>query len=738
MIDIAHTNVDKTFEYAVPDDLDLCAGQRVLVPFGRGDKPVEAFVAAVYGAPQSDKILKAVLRALEPYPVLTGEQLALAEWMRDKYSCLLVQAIRLMIPAQLRGERVSEKTVFTARLTDDRALVEHVKASLMTKDGALKAPRQMDIITLLEGGAELPLTELEGFARASRSAVDALVKKGCVIIERREVLRRAYDEISAQAGAQLTLTDEQDEAVARMSHGGRFLLHGVTGSGKTEVYMRLIRRCLDRGEGAIVLVPEIALTPQTVQRFRSRFDSCVAVLHSRLSPGERYDEWRSIREGRARVVVGARSAVFAPVERLGLIVIDEEHEGSYLSEMNPRYNALEVAEKRCDLTGASLVLGSATPSVKTYHRAALGELELVELTRRINGEPLPAVELVDMRNELLQGNRSIFSGRLYNALKECLDAGRQAILFINRRGYSTFVSCRACGYVLKCAHCDVSLTYHKFGGKASCHYCGRENPVPAVCPQCGKPYLKFFGAGTQQVEEHVRKLFPEASLIRMDMDTTRTKDAHYRLLSKFARREAQILIGTQMIAKGLDFPFVTLVGVVAADATLFIPDFRSAERTFQLITQVAGRAGRDEAEGRVIVQTYSPSHPSVALAARYDYKGFYDYEIRQRENAEFPPFSLFLRALVTCAEEDETARLAKDYREHVEALLKARCPDAIITLFDSPAPIKRIKDKFRYQVLIKLRRTVDTDGVVSEIYAYTRELRKDALITIETDPENMA
>ena len=430
-----------------------------------------------------------------------------------------------------------------------------------------------------------------------------------------------------------TLMPGQKRAVEELTDalehgGGRFLLNGVTGSGKTEVYIRVIRRALELGKTAIVLVPEIALTPQMVSWLHARFGADAAVLHSRLSAGERYDEWRRIRFGEARVVIGARSAVFAPLENIGVIVVDEEHEHTYQSDKRPRYDAREIAWRRAEKHCGVLLLGSATPSISSYMRAMPGvrrenALTLIELRERVMGRPLPEVELVDMRGEFEKGNHSIFSAKLSAALRECLDAGKQAVLFINRRGHSTFVSCRACGYVVKCDQCDVSRTYHQAENVLRCHYCGREIPPPKTCPQCGSRYIKYFGAGTQKVLEEVARLFPDARTVRVDVDTTREKDAHEKLLERFRSGDANVMIGTQMIAKGLDFPHVTLVGVVAADMTLNLPDYRSVERTFQLITQVAGRAGRAEDPGRVIVQTYEPDHYGIQLAARQDYRAFY-------------------------------------------------------------------------------------------------------------------
>jgi len=506
--------------------------------------------------------------------------------------------------------------------------------------------------------------------------------------------------------------------------------------------MQAIAHALAQGGTAILLVPEISLTPQTMDRFRARFGEEVAVLHSRLSPGERYDEWRRLRLGRARVAIGARSAVFAPLENIKLIVVDEEHEQSYFSEHTPRYSAIEVAERRCRMGGGVLLLGSATPSMASYYRAQRGRYALLELLERVKGLPMPRVETADMRNEFAAGNTGVFSGQLHSALKDCIAAGEQAMLFVNRRGYSTFVSCRGCGYVFKCPSCDVSLTYHKLDNTLKCHYCGGSHPIPRLCPDCRRPYIKFFGVGTQQVEEQLQQAFPGVTSLRMDADTTRGKNAHYELLNSFARGEAQVLIGTQMIAKGLDMPGVSLVGVVAADASLHIPDYRSCERTFQLITQVAGRAGRAQGNGRVIVQTYTPEHPAIAMASRHDYKGFYEYEAAQRRQALFPPFGLFLRVLFCHSEEgplkEAAERFAKGLREAVEEALCAQgAGRELIFMVCSEAPIRRKQGLYRYHVLAKLVRTAHTPKAVQAAYAYANDHRSEYFSSIELNPTDM-
>lgn len=748
MVDIAHANVDRLFTYAVPEGIQAVPGQRVLVPFGAGNKQTEGFVLGLAGEYAGPARLKAILRTLEPYPVLREDQLALARWMQGAYGCLLVEALRLMIPAQLRGGRVREKIVRTVYVPPELD-VEAALASLCKKDGTPRSPKQREILELARdcrGG--ISVGDIYGFVPGSASAVKALLDKGFLREKGFEVFRDPFGGRAAGRDTPKALNPAQRaayEAIAQGMEGagGTFLLHGVTGSGKTEVYMQAIARAIQQGGRAIVLVPEISLTPQAVDRFRARFGDRVAVLHSRLSSGERFDEWRRIRLDKVDVVVGARSAVFAPLQDIRLIVVDEEHEPSYRSEITPRYGAAEVAAHRCRQWGAALVLGSATPGVGTYRKAVKGKYRLLELPDRVRELPMPAVEIADMRAEFAAGNTSVFSGLLRERLAACLQAGEQAILFLNRRGYSTFVSCRGCGYVFQCGDCDVSMTYHKQEGLLKCHYCGKTARLPKTCPQCGKPYIKYFGVGTEQVEQQLLESFPGVRALRMDMDTTRGKNAHYDLLTAFGRGEAQVLIGTQMVAKGLDLPNVTLVGVIAADAALHIPDYRSCERTFQLLTQVAGRAGRADKPGHVVVQTYTPEHPAILLSARHDYLGFYKGEIAKRRGALFPPYALFLRALFAGPEEEALAArsssFAKGLEEAVKAALAAAGGDPRAVLFSGagPAPIRRKQGLYRYQALLKLARTAQAGAALKAAYAYAAPRRGEGFGTLEVNPNDM-
>lgn len=752
IVDVAHANVDKLFTYFVPDDMHITPGHRVIVPFGAGNKKVEGFVLSLSDKTELEGItIKPIARVMEPYPILYPDQIELARWIKSNYRCLLVDALRLMIPAQLRGGRVREKTVRTVCVAGN-VDVKSALDSMRTKSGKPRSPRQFEILELL-GKVSSPMStkDISAFIPSASGAISALIHKG-LLVEADHVQYRdpyAYVTMEAMEGNEpLLLLPDQKRALDAIIKGlqkkeGVFLLHGVTGSGKTEVYMQAIATALEDGGAAIMLVPEIALTPQTTERFKKRFGKRVAVLHSRLSHGERYDEWRKILLGKADVVVGARSAVFAPLQNLRLIIIDEEHEPSYASEITPRYHAAEVAQKRAKLCGAVVVLGSATPRFETYHRAMRGQYALLELPCRVNDLPMPKVSIVDMREEFLLGNNSIFSAALLDALKRCVYACHQAILFMNRRGYSTFVSCRCCGYVFQCPNCDVSLTYHKLPASMKCHYCGHRARIPDICPQCGKKCIKFFGIGTQKVEEELRAHIKGVKALRMDTDTTRTKNAHHEILAAFAKGEAQVLVGTQMVAKGLDIPNVTLVGVVAADATLFLSDFRSGERTFQLLMQVAGRSGRDKRGGEVIVQTYAPQHPAVTLASKHDYKSFYEREFHARRASMFPPFSVFIRILFTGSDESSLVAACERYLPALSGIIRSGLTEQggsereLLLSHASAAPIKRREGVFRYHIVLKLARTKHTPLIIDKLYAYMETHGNPLVASIEINPRDM-
>ena len=705
IVDIAHEDVDRVFTYRVPEGMKLCPGMRVHVPFGRVRRVEGVVVAMAEACDLPPGLVRDVTDVLEDYPAVLPGLLRLAMRIRESSFCTLAQALRLMFPAQMRGERIRNKTREVVVLTCDRTIGAQLVAS------QARAPKRAQVLAaLLESESdETPVETLRQKLGECRQPLMALCKMGFARIEEREALRSPYGAMERLAGQDPTLTAQQEQVLSALlpaveAGKGAFLLYGVTGSGKTEVFIRAVRRCAQLGRTAIVLVPEIALTPQMVMWFRSRFGEDAAVLHSRLSPGERYDEWRRIRRGDVRVVIGARSAIFAPLEHVGLIIIDEEHEQSYIADSTPRYDAREVARWRCEDEGAALLLASATPSMRSFAMAGRGDLTLLEMPRRVANRPLPQVHVVDMREELRAGNRSVFSGALLTGLTRCLDEGHQAILFVNRRGYSTFVSCRSCGYTVTCSQCDVSMTYHSAENVLRCHYCGQEMPVPRTCPECGSPYIKYFGVGTQRVEEEVRKFFPDVPVLRMDNDTTRTKDAHAQLLARFRSGEARVLVGTQMIAKGLDFPEVTMVGIIAADAMLKLPDYRSAERTFQLLTQVAGRAGRAEHPGEVFLQTYDPENYAIEAASRQDYRAFYEEEMMRRRRALYPPYTLLARLLYEADRAEDAQAAAEAAMRQMEAFFERRTylKKYVIALRVMACPVKMIRGKSRWQVTLKI------------------------------------
>ena len=735
IIDLSSREVDKCFTYSIPEDMQINEGDLVRVPFGH--RHIEGFVAEITETSEIDPEKLKPINEKVTESIILPELIELAAYMRRKYSCTSADALRVMIPPQLRGSKVREKKIKIAELASDAETAQ---------SSCKKAGLQSEVIRLLEQGA-MPLGDIEKAIRGGGAACRALAKKQLVVIKDSAVRRAPAIDEGGRSCFDPVLTAEQscaaNELVNAIGSGERFLLYGVTGSGKTEVYIKLIRELLARGKSAIILVPEIALTPQTVGWFHARFGELSAVLHSRLSPGERYDEWQRIKNGEAKVVIGARSAVFAPVEAPGAIIIDEEHEGAYISEKHPRYDARDIAAERIRISKGVLVLGSATPSIASFMRTRPqirpeNRLKLLELNQRVLGRSLPECCIADMRTELAEGNKSIFSAKLQRALRECMDDGKQAMLFINRRGHSTFVSCRACGHTVKCEKCDVALTYHQNEQLLICHYCGAASKPPAVCPSCGSRYIKYFGAGTQKIEAEARRLFPDRRILRMDMDTTGEKDAHARILETFRRGDADILVGTQMIAKGLDFPDVTLVGVVAADTTLNLPDYRSAERTFQLITQVAGRAGRADSPGKVVIQTYTPEHYAIKCALKQDYRAFYSMEAAYRKKSLYPPYTTLCRLVFSSGDADEAANAASQaLKELKDKLDEQKLTRDILSINPGPAPIKRLRGEARYQILLKAY----TAGNVTAVERIMEELSgqgtRKVNIDFEINPANM-
>lgn len=736
IVDIASESVDRVFTYRVPEGMNIVRGMRVSVPFG--PRSAEGYVLGLSDTAQLDESrIKAIRQPLEDYPALLPPLIDLAQEIARDTHCPLAEALRLMLPAQMRGGRVKIKTETAARLL---IAGDDLQAALA---GCKNARKRRLLLEMLSDGQPHAVSELRQLVKDARTGLNDLCQRGYAELIEQEILRSPYPDTLTPT-PDPALTDEQQEVLSELLPAadcgkGAFLLHGVTGSGKSEVFIRAVRRCLQRGRGAIVLVPEIVLTPQMVTWFRARFGDVAAVLHSRLSAGERFDEWRRIRLGRARVVIGARSAVFAPVERLGLIVVDEEHEQSYQSEHFPQYDAREIAISRCKREGAALVLASATPSILTFARMERGDYTLLEMPHRVHNRPLPEVTLADMREELRLGNKGIFSQALMQRMDDCISAGRQMMLFINRRGYAQFVNCRACGEAIRCSQCDVTMTYHETDHRLHCHWCGASIPMPDKCPSCGSLYIRACGIGTQRVELEVKKRYPGVGVIRMDVDTTATKDAHAQLLSRFRAREAQVLIGTQMIAKGLDFPEVTLVGAVLADTSLNMPDYRAPERTFQLLTQVAGRAGRADLPGQVVIQTYMPEHYAIRAAAAQDYRAFYRMEFDRRKRDLYPPFTMMARLLCT-AENAEMAQAVScelldklnDFLQKNPALRRR-----ILFMRQDDAPLKYLRGRHRAQVLIKLLEHPDSRAALE----YMQELTQQGWpcdVLLEINPASMA
>ena len=739
IIDIVHENVASPFTYRIPDDMSLVPGQRVSVPFGRTVKEGIVLQLAEESGLAPERI-RDVLHPLEDYAAIPPELMELAKEMAENAHCPLAETLRLMLPAQMRRDRIhvkKEKQVL---------LAVSAEYALAAAENGKRSPKRAAILRLLAENPDISMNHLTRQIKNPSEALKKLSADGLIRIVEEERFRTPGNPFSETEDPGFTLTPGQREALdeilpAMKKKGGRFLLHGVTGSGKTEVFMEAVRHTLSLGRSAIILVPEIALTPQMVSWFRGRFGQISAVIHSRLSPGERFDEWRRIRRGDARVVIGARSAVFSPVRNLGLIVVDEEHETTYISDRHPRYDARDVARSRCEREDATLILASATPSILSFARARRGDYMLLEMPRRVNDLPLPEVEIADMRQELENGNRTVLSAILCKSLKECAASGEQAMLLINRRGYHSFVSCRSCGYVVKCPNCDISMTYHmqSSDGLLRCHYCGKTVPPPANCPECGSRYIRYFGAGTQKVEEEVQRILPGVTIARMDYDTTSGKEGHGKILEEFRSGRASVLIGTQMIAKGLDFPRVTLVGVVAADLTLNLPDYRSRERTFQLLTQVAGRAGRGNWPGKVIIQTYKPDDPVIGYAARQDYRSFFEEEFRRRRTGLYPPFTQIVRILAespseemaektACMLEKETRRLIDTHREWEQRIL--------LLTNDVPS-VKVLRGKHRRQLLIKLLVSRESDELISALTALSRGETDDTEVWLEVNPTTM-
>ena len=782
IIDSRAKKLNRKFDYKIPENLaDLIdVGSRVLVPFANFKTLEQGYVIKI-----KDKTEFEVKEIAGLDENLSQEKIELARWMARKYFCNVSECIKLMLTPGTRNKDTSKRMqdkkmnfVYLAKRPGSNCfsekeavdgketiLKENNQNQLKRTDtnggahGILRGEKQKKAMEFIAKNEGLTIPEIIEFAGVSRETINSLAKKGLLKIEEQKVDRNPLAFKKKQENKKLELTDEQQTAYNKIENAmeakrfEEFLLYGVTGSGKTEVYMQLIEKVLEQGQNAILLVPEISLTPQMLDRFIGRFGKeQLAVLHSKLSVGERHDEWIKIKENRAKIVIGARSAIFAPTQNLGIIIIDEEHDNSYKSESSPRYNAKEIAEKICGAESIPLVLGSATPDISTFYRTETIESEisdistvyktgekeitLLKLTKRANNSNLPEVEVVDLKRELATGNKSMFSQSLYNGIKQNLEKKYQTILFLNRRGYSTFIICRECGYTMKCPNCNISLTYHSFQNRLKCHYCGHEEQVAKICPSCGSDKIRYFGTGTQKLEQEIKKIFPEASTIRMDVDTVTKKNSHEDILNKFKNENIDILIGTQMVVKGHHFPKVTLVGVIAADSSLNIDDFRANERTFQILTQVAGRAGRENLPGKVIIQTYNPDSFPIEFSKKQDYDLFYKTEINLRKQLKYPPFC----DIIVIGFSGENVQEITNVSTFVYNLLKTNLEKYDFKVFmPMPAPIDKIKNKYRWRIIAKGNVSEEVTIVINKCMQkfYESGIGKKTNIAVDVNPNNM-
>jgi primosomal protein N' (replication factor Y) (superfamily II helicase) len=792
IVDVPAKQTDRPFDYLIPAHLVevIKPGMRVVVPFG--PRKIQGFVISIKEESDFSK-LKELIEPMDLTPILNQELLKLGEWLTSETLCYKISAFQVMLPAALKAkyEKKLKLSADEKNLTDELQAVfeskemipweeavnlgclsllqkevakgtveiiyevkervrkkklKHIMTNLSKQQLAIEkeklpvqAAKQKEVLNFfLKTDVPVELRRVLSELNISASTIKGLVQKGILKEKELEVYRDPFEDRTFSHTDPLPLTVDQQKAIkpilASISEHKHqtFLLYGVTGSGKTEIYLQSIQKVLREGKEAIVLVPEISLTPQMVKRFKGRFGNEVAVLHSGLSAGEKYDEWRRIQKKEVKVVVGARSAIFAPFENLGIIIIDEEHETSYKQEDNPRYHARNVAIKRGKTHQCPVVLGSATPSLESFARAQKGVYALLSMPNRMNNQSLPGVEIIDMREELREGNRSMFSRLLLEKIEDRLEKKEQIVLFLNKRGHSSFVMCRDCGYVVNCPNCDISLTYHRANQRMKCHYCGYEAHVPNSCPECNSEHIRYFGTGTQKVEEELVKILPHAKVIRMDVDTTSRKGSHEKLLDQFQEGHADILLGTQMIAKGLDFPNITLVGVLSADTMLHLPDFRSSEKTFQLLTQVSGRAGRHEKEGEVVIQTYTPEHYSVELAGEQDFDRFYEKEMMMRKIHKYPPF--YYISLITVSHEELMKTVS--ITEKITAYIRSRLSNEAICLGPVASPIPRINNRYRYQCLIKYKREPELNLALKKILdQYQQEISLDGLqISVDVNP----
>ena len=740
IIDSRAKKLNRKFDYKIPEKLEdiITIGSRVLVPFANFKTLEQGYVIKIK---QNTEFEVKEIAGLEEN--LSEEKIKLARWMARKYFCNVSECIKLMLTPGTKSKDIEK------RLQDKKINFVYMGVSENDIDiNSLRGEKQKKAIEFIMKNQGLTIPEIMNFSGVSRETINSLVKKGYIEIKQEKVNRNPLSLKKSNENKKLKLTEEQELAIEKVENSieekkfKEFLLYGVTGSGKTEVYMQLIEKVIKNGKSAILLVPEISLTPQMLDRFIGRFGKDkIAVLHSKLSIGERHDEWIRIKEEKSKIVIGARSAIFAPVKNLGIIIIDEEHDSSYKSESSPRYNAKEIAEKICKENNIPLILGSATPDINTFYRTNLENIDdrkitLLKLTKRANNSSLPKVKIVDLKKELAIGNKTMFSTLLHKLIEENLKNKHQTILFLNRRGYSTFIMCRECGYTMKCPNCNISLTYHSFQNKLKCHYCGHEENPVNICPNCGSTKIRYFGTGTQKIEEEVKKEFPEASIIRMDVDTVSKKNSHEEILNKFKKENIDILIGTQMVVKGHHFPNVTLVGVIEADSSLNIDDFRANERTFQILTQVAGRAGREQLPGKVVVQTYNPNSFAIELSKGQNYDLFYKTEIELRKQLNYPPFCDIIVVGFSGRDNNEISKLST----YVYKLLKTNLENYNIKVFmPMPAPIDRIKNRYRWRIVAKGKVTSEVNIVINKCLqkVYNSGISKNTNIIIDVNPNNM-
>lgn len=726
IVDISTSAVDKIFDYLIPPDMPLQVGDRVNVPFG--NKIIEGYVIEIVSETDSKYKLKNILARLDAEPIITAEMLELMHYMRTAFYLRYVDCLRLFLPSKLRGGKIKELTREYLTVNKDISILEMLDAV------GNRAKSQRKLLENIGDGDFL--TNLN--ADYGVSAVKALVDKGFLIKISERVMRKPFNDVLSTKEKTVELTEEQNQAVNIVENTDKrtILLHGVTGSGKTEVYLTLIDNAIKRGKTAIMLVPEISLTPQMLRIFRSRYGEGVALLHSGLSAGERFDEWQRIYSGDANVVLGARSAIFSPLKNVGIIILDEEHDQSYVSDSNPRFNALDVAIWRGEYNNAHVVLGSATPSLESYNNANSGKYALASMTKRITDKGLPTISVVDMAREIMDGNAGIFSRELKTDIVAEVKKGNQVIIFLNRRGFASFQMCKQCGYVAKCTDCDIALTYHTEDKMLKCHYCGKRYKPLTHCPNCGSEHIRYGKAGTEKVVDEVKSLLPDVKVLRLDNDTTRTKTAYHEILGAFRRGEAQVLVGTQMVAKGHDFPNVTLVGILHADMSLYYSSYMSNERTFQLLTQVSGRAGRAEKQGKVIVQTYTPNHFIFKLIKQNNYKMFFDKEVNTREISKFPPFTTIVRILVRSEDEMKTVEQTKSIFEGIKSL-KQDYESEFVYCAAMKAPVARIEKLYRYQIIMRILRGKQSE-IIDSIYSIVdRSRTNDISVFIELNPNDM-